>query len=133
MMLVGSAKPDTSAYRPMQMSYVDEKKYYSINFRSKTLLDELTRLKRSFKRLKHNTDSYFRNFLFLDERQAKQHLLGFMMPVVIPFPPLYKLSYSTLISNTPSESCNVEDVATFTYKRTNDVGYISKGKQLLFD
>ncbi|GFQ75037.1 SF3 helicase domain-containing protein [Trichonephila clavata] len=55
------------------------------------------------------------------------------MPVVTPFPSLYKLSYSTLISNTPSESCHVEDVATFTYKRTNDVGYISKGKQLLFD
>ncbi|GFR29620.1 SF3 helicase domain-containing protein [Trichonephila clavata] len=133
MMLAGSAKPDTSAYRPMQMIYVDEKETYSIDFRSKILLDELTRLKRSFKRVKHNTDSYFRKFLFLDERQAKQHLLGFMMPVVTPFPPLYKLSYSTLISNTPSESCHVEDVATFTYKRTNDVGYISKGKQLLFD
>ncbi|GFS69729.1 SF3 helicase domain-containing protein [Trichonephila clavipes] len=55
------------------------------------------------------------------------------MPIVTPFPPLHKLSYSTLISNTPSESCQVEDVATFSYKRTNDVGYISKGKQLLFD
>ncbi|GFR05402.1 SF3 helicase domain-containing protein [Trichonephila clavata] len=133
MMLAGSGKPVTSAYRAMEMIYVDEKETYSIDFRSKTLLDELTRLKKSFKRVKHNTDSYFRKFLFLDERQAKQHLLGFMMPVVTPSPPLYKLFYSTLISNTPSESCHVEDVATFTYKRTNEVGYISKGKQLLFD
>ncbi|GFX57397.1 SF3 helicase domain-containing protein [Trichonephila clavipes] len=132
MMLAGSGKPDTSAYRPMEMIYVDEKETCSIDFR-KNLLEELTRLKKSFKRVKHNTDSYFRKFLFLDEQQAKQHLLGFMMPIVTPFPPLHKLSYSTLISNTPSESCQVEDVATFSFKRTNDVGYISKGKQLLFD
>ncbi|GFX82826.1 SF3 helicase domain-containing protein [Trichonephila clavipes] len=132
MVLAGSGKPDTSAYRPMEMIYVDEKETCSIDFR-KNLLEELTRLKKSFKRVKHNTDSYFRKFLFLDKQQAKQHLLGFMMPVVTPFPPLYKLSYSTLISNTPSESCQVEDVVTFSYKRTNDVGYISKGKQLLFD
>ncbi|GFR10727.1 hypothetical protein TNCT_316171 [Trichonephila clavata] len=70
----------------MEMIYADEKETYSIDFRSKTLLEELTRLKKSFKRVKHNTDSYFRKFLFLDERQAKQHLLGFMMPVVTPFP-----------------------------------------------
>ncbi|GFU47110.1 SF3 helicase domain-containing protein, partial [Nephila pilipes] len=124
MMLAGSGKPDTFAYRAMQMIYVDEKETYSIDFRDVPLSMQLNRLKKSFKRVKHNTDSYFRKFLFLDVQQANQHLLRFMMPVVTSFPPLYKLSYSTLISNTPSESCDVEDVATFTYKRTHDVGYI---------
>ncbi|GFW11065.1 SF3 helicase domain-containing protein [Trichonephila clavipes] len=131
MMLAGSGKPDTSAYRPMEMIYVDEKETCSIDFR-KNLLEELTRLKKSFKRVKHNTDSYFRKFLFLDEQQAKQHLLGFMMPIVTPFPPLHKLSYSTLISNTPSESCQVEDVATFSYKRTNDINQILRENNTKF-
>ncbi|GIY48973.1 SF3 helicase domain-containing protein [Caerostris extrusa] len=54
------------------------------------------------------------------------------MPVAAPFDPLYQLHFASRITDKPNESSDYEDVATFTYKRDNTVGYFCKGRKLLF-
>ncbi|GBN19691.1 hypothetical protein AVEN_261776-1 [Araneus ventricosus] len=132
-MLAGSNKPDAYPYRPVTMIYVDEKETYRLDVRSTHLSEQLTALKKSFKRVKYNTNSFFRTFLFLEEQQAAQHLRQLMMPVVSLFQPVYKLSFATVIGSMSSESGDLRDIATFTYKRSDELGFVCKGKQLLFD
>lgn len=132
-MLAGSAKPGTEPYQVIQIIYIDEKDTHCLDFRSTHMSGQLTYLKKSFKRLKYNADSFFRKFLFLEEQQVMQYMRQLMMPVVTLYEPFYKLCYATVISNVSSDSGDLHDIARFTYKRSDEMGYICKGKKLLFD
>lgn len=128
--LAGAAKPHQRPYKAIQMIYIDEKNTFALDLQNCSMASQLPRLKKVFKRVKDNEGSVFRYLLFLEEIQAQQHVLQYMMPIATPHPPLYKLAFATTISNIPNETTDAEDVATFTKRQSKDVGYISKGKHL---
>lgn len=132
MMLPGAAKPNLSAYEALQMHYIDETQNFTIYFNQK-LITQLDSIKKKFKRIKANSDSFFRKILFLEELQAKQYISNLMMPIATPFQPLHKLSFATIIGTTLNGLSEYDIIATLIYRNTKNTGYIYKGKHLLFD
>lgn len=131
-MLPGAAKPNQEPYEPLEMVYVDEKQTCRFNFEA-CAITQFETFKKKFKRVKMNKDSFFRLFCSTSD----PHLVNyFMLP--IPASALlqvfsHRLCFATRIGNTLSESSDFDQVATFTYTSSSDIGYIEKGKQLLFD
>lgn len=131
-MLPGAAKPNQQPYEPLEMVYVDEKQICRFHFQAcpNTQFDQF---KSKFKRVKTNKDSFFRQFISTSDL----HLVNYF---ILPVPAtallqtvLHKLSFATRIGHILGENNNFEQVATFTYTSSSDIGYIEKGKQLLFD
>lgn len=132
-MLPGAAKPDTAPYSPLNLMYVDEQNTFNLTVQR--FEEEYPSLKKSFAKRKSNENSLFRSLLKLNSRRMLQsELKHLMMPVIDARTdaPTHTLLYTTKISKTPNKSSDWRDVATFTYKKTREEGFISKGKKLIF-
>ncbi|GFY66913.1 SF3 helicase domain-containing protein [Trichonephila inaurata madagascariensis] len=124
--LANSGKPHTEKYFPFKVYYFDEK--YDCMFTMKKESYELAN--KSFKRLKFNSNSFFRNLLLLNNRDEMVHYVNeLMMPVVTPYQPIYKLTFNTVINNDANAISDHEIVANFTY-RQQETQYIHKGNEL---
>ncbi|KAG8175223.1 hypothetical protein JTE90_022646 [Oedothorax gibbosus] len=133
--LAGAAKPNVQPYLPTHLVYHDEmlSHYLEMTPGSADLNTQLQALKKAFKRVKPTDSSFFRKFLFHQKDSVKLALLQAMMPVPQPNMVVKKLAFPTVIATVPNESAEFKDVATFKKRRSNDLGFISKGQQLLSD
>lgn len=133
-MLPNASKPDKNPYIPLHLIYVDEANTFYLNLMK--FNEELDTLKKKFVKRKHNEKSLFRNLLKLNSvKMLIGELKQLMMPVICSRmdAPIHTLSYATAIGKHPTLSSDWHDVATFTYKRSKEQGYITKSKKLLFD
>ena len=132
--LPGAAKPHTPPYKPYRIVYVDEKHTHTMPVDDKyNFASQLRTYRQVFKRVKANDGSFFRKLLFLEEMSARQNLTEYLMPVPAQHAALHKLAFPTLIGSVPNASLDHVDVATFTKKRSDDLGYVCKGRQLMLD
>ncbi|KAG8172720.1 hypothetical protein JTE90_003909 [Oedothorax gibbosus] len=132
--LAGAAKPNNQPYQIWQIIYVDEKNTHNLSMGEKfSLMSQLQDHMKIFKRVKNNDKSFFRKLLILDETIAQDTLLEYMMPVPGQHPPLHKLAYPTVIGMIPGALSDGKDIAVFTNRGSNDLGYICKGQQLVVD
>lgn len=133
-MLPNASKPDKNPYVPLHLIYVDEANTFYFNLVK--FSEEYPILKKKFVKRKHNENSLFRSLLKLSGlKMLVGELKQLMMPVICSRmdAPTHTLSYATSIGKHPTMSADWHDVGTFTYKRTNEPGYISKCKKLVFD
>lgn len=134
-MLPGAAKPNIKPYTPIKLVYVDERETYYLNV-FKFDVNEIELIKKKFIKRKNNEKSLFRTLLNLTSpKMIVVELKQLMMPVIssrqdVPF---YTVSYNTSIGKIPNNSSDWQDVASFTYKKTNEQGYISKCKKISFN
>lgn len=134
-MLPGAAKPNSKPYVPLKLVYVDERDTHYLNvcqFDS----NEFEAVKKKFSKRRHNENSLFRTLLNLTcQKMIMVELKQLMMPVIRSRQdvPLHTVSYNTSIGKIPNSSSDWRDVATFTYKKTNELGFISKCNKIVFN
>lgn len=134
-MLPGAAKPNLKPYIPVKLVYVDERETYYLNI-LKFDADEFESIKRKFVKRRNNEKSLFRTALNLTcQKMIVIELKQLMMPVICSRQDVsfYTVSYATSIGKIPNNSSDWQDVASFTYKKTNEQGYISKCKKIIFN
>lgn len=133
--LAGAAKPGNKPYLPIHIAFHDEMNSHHLEIvpGSTDINTKLNGLKKVFKRVRANDKSFFRNLVYHKKDPVRQSLLEGMMPIPQPNSVVKRLAFPTIISSVPNESADFTDVATFRKRRSNDFGYISKGKQLLYD
>lgn len=134
-MLPGAAKPNLKPYIPLKLVYVDERDTHYLNI-CQFDSNEFESIKKKFVKRRNNEKSLFRTLLNLNcQKMIVLELKQLMMPVIRSRQdfPLHTVSYSTAIGKIPNNSSDWQDVATFTYKKTNEPGYISKCKKIVFN
>ena len=133
-MLPGASKPNKKPYVPYRIVYVEERTTHVLNLGK--FDDEFEILKRKFSARKNNENSLFRSLLSLNSlKLLTGELKQLMMPVVssrTESPPI-TFTYPTAIGKHPNQAADWQDVASFTYKKSKESGYISKGMKPVFN
>lgn len=134
LMLPNAAKPNTPAYAPVHIVYVDENCTHHLTIMQ--FNEEFPKVKSAFPKRKNNAKSLFRSLLNLNNFKM---LLGeikyLMMPVIYARTnaPVHTILYATSIGMQPNQSSDWQDVATFTFKKSKEAGYICKAKEFSFN
>ena len=119
--LAKCSKPNSSYYVPVLLIYYDEKHSHTIDLSQglSKFMSDLQKVKKNFKIRKNNENSLFRKLLAFEHFPDMIHrLFELMMPVVVLYKPIYKLTYSTSIVPIMNEEIGDNDffnVGIFVY------------------